>query len=76
VSILLEKKGDEIVLVVEDDGRGFTLPDTRAEAASLGLVGMRERAQMIGGKMHIETAPGEGTSVFVYVPPVEGSSQR
>jgi PAS domain S-box-containing protein len=75
VSILLEKKRDEIVLVVEDDGRGFKLADTRAEAASLGLVGMRERAQMIGGKMHIETAPGEGTSLFVYVPIVKGSSR-
>jgi PAS domain S-box-containing protein len=68
VSILLEKKSNEMVLVVEDDGRGFNLEDKRAEATSLGLVGMRERAQMIGGRMHIETAPGEGTSLFVYVP--------
>jgi len=30
---------------------------------------------MIGGKMHIETAPGEGTSLFVYVPIVKGSSR-
>jgi two-component system sensor histidine kinase UhpB len=71
VSVLLEKKADEIVLVVEDDGRGFTLADNRADATALGLVGMRERAQMMGGKMHIETAPGEGTSVFVYVPMLE-----
>jgi len=68
VSVLLEKKPNEIILVVEDDGRGFTLADARADAASLGLVGMRERAEMIGGKMHIETAPGAGTSLFVYVP--------
>jgi PAS domain S-box-containing protein len=68
VSVLLERKSNEIVLVVEDDGRGFKLADKHAEPMSLGLVGMRERAEMIGGKMHIETAPGEGTSLFVYIP--------
>lgn len=76
VSVLLERKSNELVLVVEDDGRGFNLADTRADAASLGLVGMRERAQMIGGRVHIETAPGEGTSLFVYVPIFEGSPRR
>jgi PAS domain S-box-containing protein len=74
VSVLLDTKPNEIVLVIEDDGRGFTLAEKRAEPVSLGLVGMRERAQMLGGRMHIETAPGEGTSLFVYVPVFEGSS--
>jgi PAS domain S-box-containing protein len=76
VSILLEKRGNEIVLLVEDDGNGFSAADKQAQAGSLGLVGMRERAQMIGGRMHIETAPGAGTSLFVYVPIVWGSSRR
>ena len=76
VSVLLGKKSNEIVLIVEDDGRGFRLADTRADAASLGLVGMRERAEMIGGRMHIETAPGEGTSLFVYVPIRQGAPGR
>lgn len=73
VSILLEKRIDEIVLLVEDDGRGFKVGERRAQGSSLGLVGMRERAQMIGGRMHLETAPGEGTSLFVYVPILDAS---
>ena len=68
VSIALQKRANEIVLAVKDDGRGFVIAERRAQGASIGLVGMRERAQMVGGKMHIETAPGEGTSVVVSVP--------
>lgn len=34
----------------------------------LGLVGMRERASLIGGEVEIETAPGKGTTIFVRVP--------
>jgi signal transduction histidine kinase len=58
-------------MIVSDDGGGFDPdaalrePDVRAH---LGLHGMRERAALLGGSVTIESAPGEGTTVSVWVP--------
>ena len=68
--VVLEQRGDHVVLVVEDDGTGFD-PTARPNAAQdtgIGLIGMQERAAVIGGTLEIETAPGKGTTVFVIVP--------
>jgi signal transduction histidine kinase len=54
-----------VVAVVEDDGGGF---DPAAQHDGLGLVGMRERAALAGGRLTIETAPGRGTTVVAEVP--------
>lgn len=72
VTVLLEKRGeDELVLVIEDDGRGFDrekiVPPDRS-GRGLGLTGMGERAALIGGTVEIESAPGQGTAIFVRVP--------
>ena len=72
VSVLLERIDGRVTLVVEDDGVGFDTDSAIAAAAAgeergLGLVGMRERAELIGGTCEIESSPG-GTSVFVRVP--------
>jgi signal transduction histidine kinase len=77
-SVRLERRGGNIVLVVKDDGRGFDLERTRTETSSLGLIGMRERAQLIGGRLRIQTAPNQGTSIRVYLPfpPREGETGR
>jgi signal transduction histidine kinase len=53
-------------LVVSDDGLGFVLDGSRP--SSFGLVGMRERVLMLGGDMHLESEPGEGTSLSVRIP--------
>jgi PAS domain S-box-containing protein len=57
----------EIVLAVQDDGRGF---DTHAprRVESLGLMGLRERAQLLRGTAQIRSAPGQGTRVEVRIP--------
>lgn len=68
VSVLLDRRGGEVMLVVKDDGRGFDLEQKRAETSWLGLVGMRERAQLVGGRLSIHTAPTKGTSISVRVP--------
>lgn len=52
-------------VTVEDDGPGF---DPAAGTERLGLVGMRERAALLGGTLEIESAPGRGTTVFLKVP--------
>jgi signal transduction histidine kinase len=69
VSVLLERRDHRIVLMVEDDGRGFAIDDASPEAVpSLGLVSMRERAALVGGELNIESTPGFGTTVTVRVP--------
>jgi two-component system sensor histidine kinase UhpB len=52
-------------VVVQDDGRGFT---TGAPTAGLGLRGMRERAQLAGGRLRVRSAPGAGTTVELALP--------
>jgi len=71
VNVLVEFRRGEIVLMIEDDGRGFNVARATQPAASgkgLGLVGMRERAALLGGKLEIETGRGKGTTVIARVP--------
>jgi PAS domain S-box-containing protein len=71
VSVLFEKRGDHFILIAEDDGTGFAAVDSEAPDApggGLGLVGMRERAALIGAEIEIESAPGQGTTIYVRVP--------
>jgi len=57
---------DEIQLSIEDRGVGFKLHNT--PTAGLGLVSMQERVQIVRGKIHIQSAPDEGTFIRVFVP--------
>ncbi len=71
VNIVVERRKDAMVLIIEDDGKGFDPSNIRTNKESgvgLGLVGMRERAGIIGGTLEIESAPGNGTTIFVRVP--------
>ena len=56
-----------ILAIVEDNGIGFD-PTLVAQRNRLGLFGMRERAQALGGKLTVESAPGSGTTLYVEVP--------
>jgi signal transduction histidine kinase len=67
VSVLVERRGGDVVTVVEDDGRGFD-PSRSLGEGHLGLAGMRERAELLGGRFTIESAPGRGTSIHVQIP--------
>jgi signal transduction histidine kinase len=75
IGILLEKFDDRLKLFIEDDGIGFSV-DPSGEEGRLGLVGMRERAEMLGGSLTIESTPGMGTSVIVEVPDVHSDFDR
>ncbi len=57
---------EEVRLVVADDGRGFDLETAPQER--FGLVGLSERARLLGGSLRLETSPGEGTRVEVILP--------
>ena len=66
VSILLARKNGAVKAVVEDDGRGF---DTGAPPADgFGLVGMRERLALLGGRLQVESGAEKGTTVAAEVP--------
>mgnify|MGYP001582911175 FL=1 len=76
VSVLVHPKGNSIVTIVEDDGKGFDVKEvfsSRKSEHRLGLYGMQERASIIGGVLTIESTPGVGTTIFVEVPLEEGS---
>ncbi len=66
VSISIVRKNGSVSAVVEDDGRGFSVEETRDDA--LGLVGMRERVALLGGRIAIESSSGRGTTLAVEVP--------
>jgi signal transduction histidine kinase len=67
VDVMLESRDGSVVLVVEDDGVGFDQAALPGEERGIGLVGMRERAALIGATLQIESSPGDGTSIFVRV---------
>jgi len=69
--INLHFKSDCVIASVADDGKGFVLESGLAKANSLnrqGLIGMKNTAHVLGGKLIIETAPGLGTKVTISAP--------
>ncbi|CAG0940245.1 Oxygen sensor histidine kinase NreB [Anaerolineae bacterium] len=73
--VYLARRGDDLVAIVWDNGIGFN-PRVAFRSGRLGLTGMRERAEMLGGKFWIESNPGEGTTVHMEVPYVYSNSDR
>ena len=65
-SVLVARQERSVVVVVEDDGVGFDVEKVGVDC--LGLVGMRERLELIGGVLEIESIPGTGTTVRARVP--------
>ena len=67
VEVVLQKQQGRLVLLIHDNGRGFDLVDPSL-SRSLGLLGMRERAAILGGQVNISSAPGKGTTVAAWIP--------
>ncbi len=73
VEVTLTQDRETLKLVVTDDGRGFDAGAAR-KPASFGVLGMRERAYLLGGEVSIESAPGRGTIVEMRLPdPARGA---
>lgn len=71
VDIQLEREHDRVVLRITDDGCGFNLDEMRARALagdSIGVLGMQERATLIGGALTIASSPGKGSTVELTAP--------
>jgi two-component system, NarL family, sensor histidine kinase UhpB len=67
VTLTVREADGWLTVTVEDDGRGVA-PDRLEGAHSLGMLGMRERAHLVGGDVEIESQPGQGTKVRLRVP--------
>ncbi|GAB4546266.1 MAG: HAMP domain-containing protein [Anaerolineales bacterium] len=67
VSITIEKRGDMVRAIVEDDGIGFDI-NANYGGRHLGLLGMRERAELLNGTLSVESSPQNGVSVFIEIP--------
>jgi PAS domain S-box-containing protein len=66
VEMILERRADCVLLIVEDDGIGFDVAQ-RANGAGFGLIGMQERATLVGATLEIESAPDQGTTILVRI---------
>lgn len=66
VSIVVTRTHEKVALIIEDDGSGFD--PGAGTTVGLGLLGMRERVQLLDGSLAIETTPGLGTTLAVELP--------
>jgi signal transduction histidine kinase len=71
VEVNIQKLPDCICMKIKDDGKSFNVERTlHANGGKrLGLLGMRERLEMVGGKFVVESSPGKGTTVLAQIPP-------
>jgi signal transduction histidine kinase len=69
-AVRVRRAGRFVCLVVSDQGRGFD-PQQLKAAAGFGLFSIRERVQLLGGRMKIRSAPGKGSTFFIAVPDAE-----
>lgn len=73
--IKVEFSDNKTIFTITDNGKGFELPERvedLAPAGKLGLVGMQERAQLIGAKLEVQSQPGKGTTVTIELPNTAG----
>jgi two-component system, NarL family, sensor kinase len=66
VEVGLQRRGHYVTLSIRDDGRGFARQDRSDDRH--GIIGMRERAKLLGGRLHVSSREGEGTRVAARVP--------
>jgi signal transduction histidine kinase len=70
VHIQVDRSGGHVRCSICDDGTGFDMPAVlgRRGDTGLGLLGMQERLNAMGGTVHIDSSPGQGTSLLINVP--------
>jgi two-component system, NarL family, sensor histidine kinase NreB len=70
--IVLERSAHAVWLTIADDGQGITKGEHAGDG--MGLEGMRERVALVGGRLELDSTPGEGTRVIIELPLAEGTS--
>ena len=66
--VLLQLRDDRVMVMVEDNGVGFEPEQVRRRGDHVGLLGLEERAEALGGTLTVESAPGAGATIVVEVP--------
>jgi PAS domain S-box-containing protein len=74
VDVILERRSDHVLLIVEDDGVGFDAVQRESPGQGFGLLGMQERAALVGASLEIESAAGKGTTVLVRLAVLAGEN--
>jgi PAS domain S-box-containing protein len=74
VEVGIQRLADGICMKIKDDGKSFQVERTLHSRGRkhLGLLGMRERLEMVGGHFEVESAPGKGTTITAFLPPGNG----
>ncbi|MCJ7583231.1 MAG: PAS domain S-box protein [Anaerolineales bacterium] len=67
-SVRLQVEADMMWIQVQDEGKGFNLQQAMKAEDSMGLLSMTERAEQVGGRLEVQTAPGEGTLITCRLP--------
>ena len=75
VDVLLEQRSDKLITFVEDNGVGFDFVGAM-QSGRLGLFGMHERTEMLGGTLVVESAAGGGTTLRLEVPYGDSNTYR
>jgi len=78
VDVVIRRDGRFVLMEVSDDGVSFQIHEvpTARKTRRLGLLGMRERAEMVGGSFDVESAPGSGTRVIARIPVSKATEAR
>ena len=69
------RRDEQVLVMIEDDGVGFA-PAHVSSGEHFGLLGMRERADALGGTLTLESSPGKGTTIVVEVPSADPHPDR
>lgn len=76
-SMAVRRTGNELLLTIQDDGRGFTpsVANSGSDLGGFGLIGISERTQLLGGRLAIRSEPGQGTMISIKIPLSDGHVQ-
>ncbi|HEX8799367.1 MAG TPA: two-component regulator propeller domain-containing protein [Terriglobales bacterium] len=76
-SMAVRRTGNELLLTIQDDGRGFTpsVANSDSDLGGFGLIGISERTQLLGGRLAIRSEPGQGTMISIKIPLSDGHVQ-
>lgn len=79
IEVSIRRRGNSLCMEIHDNGTGFQAGDGVAfdgQSRRLGLLGMRERVEMVGGKFCVDSAPGRETTVHVEIPDADIPSKK
>jgi signal transduction histidine kinase len=68
VEVDLQRENGNLRLLIRDNGLGFDAGSVQAQTVGLGLIGIKERAALIGGRAKINSSPNKGTTIEVFLP--------